>query len=249
MIEATSLGIHYRGTPSPQVKDVSVRFEHGVMAMLGKNGAGKTSLIRSIVGLLEPSAGTISRFGEEQAARRASKEHLSRIGYLPQDFGYVPTFTAREFVEYAGWLKGLSPQRAQVETTLSLDLVGMMDSASTRMGQLSGGMRRRVGIAQAIVHGPELLVLDEPTTGLDPEQRVKFRELLRAIQSERAVILSSHLIEDVRALASRILILEQGKLVFDGSTQDLENKGSSGGRGDSALERGYMSVIGGDAVE
>jgi len=216
-----------------------------VTALVGKNGAGKSTFIKAIVGLVRPEEGERTVLGIDVARRRLDHEHYARLGYLPQDFGYVASFTAREFVEYGAWLKRVPKQRLRSAVDEALDAVGLADSADTKMRKLSGGMRRRAGIAQALAHNPDLLILDEPTTGLDPEQRVRFRELIRSVAADRAVLLSSHLIEDVRALAARVLVLDEGELRFNGSVVGLEERGARFGGGDSPLESGYLAVLAG----
>jgi ABC-2 type transport system ATP-binding protein len=242
-VRAESLTIRHRGTRSPQVDGVTFDIGEGVTALIGRNGAGKSTLLRAIVGLQPVTSGTLRVLDTDLGNKRISLETLGRIGYLPQDFGFVNSFTASEFVTYGAWLKKVPSAGIDHAVAEALDFAGLSDQASTKMRKLSGGMRRRAGIAQAIVHQPDLLILDEPTTGLDPEQRVRFRELVRSLSENRTVIMSSHLVEDVQALASRVLVLDRGKVRFDGSPAQLELLGESGSVGDSLLERGYICAI------
>ena len=243
VVVAREVSVRYGRSHSPQVKRVTTHIDRGVTALVGKNGAGKSTLIKAMVGLVRPEEGELTVLGVDVSQRRLEPTHYTRIGYLPQDFGYVASFTTREFVEYGAWLKCVPARSIKSAVEAALDVVGLTAAARTKMRKLSGGMRRRAGIAQALVHDPELLILDEPTTGLDPEQRVRFRELIRDLATERAVLLSSHLIEDVRALANHILILDEGQLRFDGTVDELERRGSEFRSGDSPLERGYLAVL------
>lgn len=238
-----ALTVSYRGSVRPQVQEASFSISEGITALIGRNGAGKTTLLKAAVGLVKPSSGDLVVLGDPVSEHRIRAGTLAKIGYLPQEFGFVSSFTTEEFVEYGGWLKGLSRDRIKPAALAAMEVVGLADNRKTRIGRLSGGMRRRAGIAYAIVHGPDLLILDEPTTGLDPEQRVRFRALLRSLSMDRGVILSSHLVEDVKAVASHVLVLDDGILAFDGSVTELETRGADSGQGDSALERGYMAVL------
>jgi len=168
---------------------------------------------------------------------------MRRVGYLPQDFGYIANFTVEDFVGYGAWLKGVEKSRQHELVHAALEVVDLVDSRKIRMAKISGGMRRRAGIAQTIVHTPDLLVLDEPTAGLDPEQRVRFRALIRGLAQGRTVLLSSHLVEDVRVLADRIIVMEAGCIRFTGTVSELAALARAGHPGDSDLEKGYIRVI------
>jgi len=243
VVEARKVCARYGRESVWRLDHVSTRIGSGVTALVGKNGAGKTTLMQALVGLTRVQQGSLEVLGAEVAREGLGHELLARIGYLPQDFGYVPGFTVREFVEYGAWLKRVPGGRISERADYAITSVGLTDSARTKMRKLSGGMRRRAGIAQTLVHDPELLILDEPTTGLDPEQRVRFRELIRGLAGSRSVLLSSHLIEDVRALAEQVLILDEGRLLFDGTIPELEQQGSGSTVGDSPLERGYLNLL------
>ncbi len=246
VLSAKDLTVQYNGTSSPQIQNFNLELDGGVVAIVGPNGAGKSTLLRTLVGIQKVGAGTLEVLGTDLRSAGPKYDLLSRIGFLPQDFGYVPSFTVEEFVMYGAWLKRLPRKHIPIAARDAIEQVSLGSACNTRVGKLSGGMRRRAGIAQAIVHSPDLLILDEPTSGLDPEQRISFRELIRSIQAERCVILSSHLIEDVRALASRVLVLDAGKNLFDGTVPELEGQELPNAPGDSALERGYTSVIAGN---
>ncbi|WP_394619826.1 ABC transporter ATP-binding protein [Lentzea sp. JNUCC 0626] len=219
------------------VDGVTLKMGRGVHGLLGPNGAGKTTLIRTLATVLKPTAGELNLLGGLE-----SRELRKRVGYLPQEFGHYKRFTVREFVAYVAWLKEMRDIPAA--TQRAIDRVGLADRADDRMKTLSGGMIRRVGIAQAIVNDPEILLLDEPTAGLDPAQRLRFRELLGEVGTDACVVVSTHLVEDVAAACTDVVLLSQGKLVFQGTPDDLKNRGAAQHPGDSPIERGYSAVLG-----
>jgi ABC-type multidrug transport system ATPase subunit len=176
-------------------------------------------------------------------ARRVGRAAVRcRTGFLPQTFGYVPSFTVEEFVAYAGWLKGLSRARLDAAVRTAVERVNLGAERRKALGRLSGGMLRRVGIASAIVHEPELLLLDEPTAGLDPDQRMDFRALLGRLGERGTVLLSTHLIEDVAATCTDVVVIRDGAIVFSGRTSELAGRGDPGATTGSALERGYAAL-------
>jgi ABC-2 type transport system ATP-binding protein len=194
----------------------------GITGLLGPNGAGKTTLIRILATLLAPSAGTVAVDGWRAARAPDRVEIRRRLGYLPQDLGLYPRFTAFEFVDYLAVLKELDdPADRHRRVRAALEAVELADVAGRRLRTLSGGMRRRVGIAQAIVADPDLLLLDEPTTGLDPEQRMRFRQLIARLGEHRTVLLSTHLVEDVAAVCTSVVVLWQGRARFTGTPSEL----------------------------
>lgn len=218
----------------------------GVFGLLGPNGAGKTTLLRALATVLKPSHGSIRLLGRDPLQSEELRQIRRRLGYLPQQFGYYPNFTVFEFIEYFSLLKEMPPGRVKAAVSLAIERVGLESRARSRMKSLSGGMLRRVGIAQAIVNEPELLLLDEPTVGLDPEQRVLFRALLREVAGHATVFVSTHLVEDVAAACNEVAIMEEGRIVFRGLPVDLTALGEGTGdgiSGDSAIERGYGSVL------
>lgn len=192
------------------VDRVSVTLEQGVVGLLGANGAGKTTLIRMICGILEPSSGTVS-FNGVNAGR---EEYRAMLGYLPQDFGYYPEFTARDFLLYFAALKGIQKRQARQRTDELLELVTLQDVAKKKIKTFSGGMKQRLGIAQALLNHPKLLVMDEPTAGLDPKERVKFRNILDTLGEESLVLLSTHIVSDVEHIADEVLMMKDGQLIF-----------------------------------
>ncbi|MEU8264339.1 ATP-binding cassette domain-containing protein [Micromonospora sp. NPDC048999] len=216
----------------------------GVFGLLGPNGAGKTSLLRMMATVLPPSSGRIRLLGRDPGDYGQRKQIRRRLGYLPQNLGYYPRFTVVEFVEYFALLKEMPPARVHHAVAATVERVGLGDKAKAKLRTLSGGMLRRVGIAQAIVNEPELLLLDEPTAGLDPEQRVTFRALLRDLGQHATVIVSTHLVEDVGAACSQVGLMNRGKLVFQGTPGELTARAEgTSAAGDSPLERGYSAML------
>jgi ABC-2 type transport system ATP-binding protein len=202
--------------------DLDLELRPGITGLLGPNGAGKTTLIRILATLLAPTAGEVGVNGWQTSDLRDRVEIRRRLGYLPQDLGLYPRFTVFEFVDYLAILKELDqPAERHRRVRAALAAVELEDLARRKIRTLSGGMRRRVGIAQAIVADPELLLLDEPTTGLDPEQRMRFRQLIAGIGEHRTVLLSTHLVEDVAAVCTAVVVLWQGRARFHGSPSQL----------------------------
>ena len=194
----------------------------GIVGLLGPNGAGKTTLLRILATVLGPDAGVVSILGRDPADRTQRIEIRQRLGYLPQELGFPRGFTARSFVDYMAVLKELDdPERRRVEVRRVLADVGLADIAGKRIRALSGGQRRRVGLAQALLLAPDLLVLDEPTTGLDPEQRVSLRGVLAEVGRAATVVVATHQTEDVAALCEHVVVLDRGAVCFDGAVRDL----------------------------
>ncbi|MCG7524993.1 ATP-binding cassette domain-containing protein [Streptomyces sp. OfavH-34-F] len=227
------------------IEGLDLCLESGVTGLLGPNGAGKTTLLRTLATITPPLAGSLEIFGKPIRNERDARRARRMIGYLPQDFGYYPAFSVKEFVRYCAWLREVPDKEAGAATLRALEAVGLADRARHRMKSLSGGMLRRAGIAAAIVGSPSLVLLDEPTVGLDPAQRLDFRELIRSLAREgAAIMLSTHLVEDVGAACGTVLVLKDGQIVSSGSPQDLAQRAEPTAPGDSALERGYMTVLG-----
>jgi ABC-2 type transport system ATP-binding protein len=201
------------------VDDISFDLGGGVTGLLGPNGAGKTTLMGILSTFTKATAGNVTWCGMDIAKNPDPLREV--LGYLPQHFGIYPTLSAREFLHYLGAVKGLSAKLAKERTAYSLDLVGLSDVADQRLGGFSGGMRQRVGIAQALLNDPKLIIVDEPTVGLDPAERMRFRLLLSDLAQGRIVILSTHIVSDIEASASRLAILSKGKLLFHDSPESL----------------------------
>ncbi len=213
------------------VDRVSLRLSPGVTGLLGPNGAGKTTLMRLICGVLRPTAGTVTFDGADVSA----EDYRAILGYLPQDFGYYPDFTGLDFLLYMAALKGLDKAAARRKSLGLLDMVGLGDAAKKKVRTYSGGMRQRLGIAQALLNDPKLLVLDEPTAGLDPRERVRFRDLIAALGRDSVVLLSTHIVSDVEHIAGRVLIMKAGQIVHDGAWDAGED-----------LEKFYLAQFGGE---
>jgi ABC-2 type transport system ATP-binding protein len=225
------------------VAGVSLRTGAGVFGLLGPNGAGKTSLLRMMATAIPPSSGSLRLLDRDPAAYGPRREVRRKLGYLPQNLGYYPGFTVAEFAEYFALLKEIPSGRVRAAVTTAIDRVDLGRQANAKLRTLSGGMLRRAGIAQAIVNEPQLLLLDEPTAGLDPEQRVAFRELLRDLGQHTTVMVSTHLVEDVGAACTELALMADGKIVFQGTPAELTARGEGHSVGDAPLERGYSAVL------
>jgi len=226
------------------VAGVSLQAGPGVFGLLGPNGAGKTSLLRMLATVIQPSSGTLRLLGRDPGSYGPRREIRRRLGYLPQNLGYYPGFTVAEFVEYFALLKDMPPSRVPAAVAAAIERTGLGDRARAKLRTLSGGMLRRAGIAQAIVNEPDLLLLDEPTAGLDPEQRVSFRAMLRSLGETATVIVSTHLVEDVGAACTKVALMSQGKILFYGTPAELTARADgTDAAGDAPLERGYSAVL------
>jgi ABC-2 type transport system ATP-binding protein len=241
-VETTDLTRRFGRTQA--VAGVSLQAGPGVFGLLGPNGAGKTSLLRMLATVIPPSSGTLRLLGRDPGSYGPRREIRRRLGYLPQNLGYYPGFTVAEFVEYFALLKDMPPSRVAAAVAAAVERTGLGDKARAKLRTLSGGMLRRAGIAQAIVNEPELLLLDEPTAGLDPEQRVAFRALLRDLGERATVVVSTHLVEDVGAACTRVALMDQGTIVFYGTPAELTARADgTDAAGDAPLERGYSAVL------
>jgi ABC-type multidrug transport system ATPase subunit len=225
------------------VDGVSLVAGPGVLGLLGPNGAGKTSLLRMLATVLPPTSGQVRLLDRDPKHTAERREIRRRLGYLPQNLGYYPAFTVVEFIEYFALLKEVPSARIPTAVAAAVERVDLGPKAKARLRTLSGGMLRRVGIAQAIVNDPDLLLLDEPTAGLDPEQRVVFRTLLRSLGETSTVIVSTHLVEDVGAACSEVALMDAGHIVFRGTPAALITRGEGHAVGDAPLERGYSAVL------
>lgn len=201
------------------VDDVSLTLTPGVWGLLGANGSGKTTLMRMITGIMKPSGGRICYDGLEIG--QMGRAYRDVIGYLPQEFGFYPEFNVQDYLEYMSALKGMTDAQAKKKIGALLELLTLSDVRKKKITRLSGGMKRRVGIAQALLNDPEFLILDEPTSGLDPGERVRFRNLLSEFAHDRIVLISTHIVSDVEYIATENAMMKNGKILQTGTTQEL----------------------------
>ena len=203
----------------PAVNNLSYTMDTGVYGLLGVNGAGKTTLMRMLCTLLTPTSGTITWDGQDIFSLGSAYRNL--LGYLPQDFGYYPDFSVQDYLLYIASIKGLRPATARQRMQSLLEQVGLTQVRRQKMKKLSGGMKRRAGIAQAMLNDPKILILDEPTAGLDPKERIRFRNIISELAENRLVLLSTHIVSDVEYIADQILLMKDGSLVHHGTSQQL----------------------------
>jgi ABC-2 type transport system ATP-binding protein len=232
------------------IHDLDLVVPSGIIGLLGPNGAGKSTLFNMFATLSRPSGGSLTVLGRDVTRSTDVRGLRAQLGYLPQGFGYPSAFTVREFVEYAAWLKRVPARQMPARVQSAISAVDLDSQANTKLRKLSGGMLQRAGIAHALVHQPHLLILDEPTVGLDPQQRVDFRRLLRHIGQEASVVVSTHLVEDVAAVCDHVLVLDQGRVAFSGAAEELGALAPAGpSEGLSPLERGYSAALHGRALD
>lgn len=201
------------------VNDVSLHITSGVWGLLGANGAGKTTLMRMIAGIMEPSAGKIEYDGIPITTLRGKYRDI--FGYLPQEFGFYPEFTVKDYLEYVATLKGLTKKDTKKKINELLENLSLEDVRNKKISKLSGGMKRRVGIAQALLNDPEVLILDEPTSGLDPGERVRFRKMISEFAKDRIVLISTHIVSDIEYIAAKNAIMKNGQIIATGTTEKL----------------------------
>ena len=201
------------------VRKTDLCLESGVYGLLGENGAGKTTLMRMICGVMKPTGGRIRCDGIEIG--QLGRAYRRLLGYLPQDFGYYGEFSTRRFLRYMAALKAMPQDRAERRIDEMLDLVDLAPFQKQKLKTFSGGMLRRIGIAQALLNDPEILILDEPTAGLDPRERVRFRNIISSLGKERTVVLSTHIVSDVDYIADQIMIMKHGEIAAEGTAQEL----------------------------
>lgn len=209
------------------LKGIDLRIEQGMFGLLGPNGAGKTTLLRILATLLRPTNGRVIIGSSDLSQRTQRKMVRAHLGYLPQELGFYPDLTGREFLDYMGLLKRLYDRNARRRQIAALlNIVNLAEHADRQIKTYSGGMKRRLGIAQALLGDPQVLVIDEPTAGLDPEERIRLRTLLTRLAEDRIVILSTHVVEDINQTCERLAVLDKGRLVFDGLTRQLIEEAS-----------------------
>ena len=214
------------------VDRISFTLTNGVTGLIGANGAGKTTLMRLLSGILIPTSGTVTCDGMDVD----TEEYRDILGYLPQEFGYYPEFSGRDFLLYMSAVKGLANPDAKRKTEELIELVGLKDAARKKVRTYSGGMKQRLGIAQALLNDPQVLIMDEPTAGLDPQERIRFRELISGLGRDRIVLLSTHIVSDLEQIADRLMIMKEGRLIWHGKWD----------AGKEDLEKFYISAIKGE---
>lgn len=223
------------------VHDVSLCMTQGVYGLLGANGAGKTTLLRMLCGILKPTSGCIRCNGQEIA--KMGGDYRMLLGYLPQDFGYYPGMTAERYLRYLAELKAVPPHLAEQKVTELLELVELEAERKNKIRTFSGGMLRRLGIAQAMLNDPQILILDEPTAGLDPKERIRFRKLIREFSKNRIVLLSTHIVSDVEFIADELILMKRGSVIQRGSVDEIIGRAACAAgdsQGVSRLEAAYL---------
>lgn len=199
--------------------DINLKFEKGIYGLLGPNGAGKTTLIHIITGLISPSEGMVTYQGKD--IRDGKKQYHEDLGFMPQYASYYPNYTGLEFLNYMCTMKGIPARKQKEIISETLRIVNLTGHRNEKIGHYSGGMKQRIGIAQAIINNPKILILDEPTAGLDPLERIRFRNLISELSKDRVVILATHIVPDVENIASKVLLLNKGKVIEIGSPKML----------------------------
>jgi ABC-2 type transport system ATP-binding protein len=218
-VEVRDLTAGYGGPPV--IENVSFALDQGVVVLAGPNGAGKTTLLRVLATLL-PFTGSVSLAGCDLSTPRGRRRARAQLGFLPQEAAFPDDFTVAEAVAYAAWLQRVPAAERAAATAAAINAVGLDDRADEALRKLSTGLRRRAFLAQAVVHRPPLLLLDEPTAGVDTEHRAEFRRLVRRLGEERLVVLTTHLTEEIEFLADRLLVIGRGRVRFDGTPAELE---------------------------
>jgi ABC-2 type transport system ATP-binding protein len=239
--ELEDVRVEYGGVLALDVDALSIG--PGVTGLVGVNGAGKTSLLNALVGLVRPRTGSVL-VGGEPVTRRTLRDVRRRIGLAPQQFRAPGNLVVEDLVTYLGWLHGLSPGRAGERAAVVLDQLGLAGKRRARVSQLSGGMHRRVAIAQAIVHDPEVLLLDEPTAGLDPEQRHLVRDVVADAAAGRTTVISSHMLEDVVRWSDSMLVLDEGRVAFHGAVEAFWAEAARRGVVERDGELAFLAVVG-----
>lgn len=218
-MELKTCGLTKQFGSKTAVKDLNITLTNGVYGLLGANGAGKTTLMRLLCNLQAPTSGQVFLGGKNIAG--LGERYRALLGYLPQHFGYYPDFSALDFLLYVSAMKGLEEKAARKKSKELLEAVGLSREAKQKIKTFSGGMKQRLGIAQAMLNDPHILILDEPTAGLDPKERVRFRNLISAFSKDRIVILSTHIVSDVEFVAEDIIMMKAGQVLHFGNPQEI----------------------------
>jgi ABC-2 type transport system ATP-binding protein len=224
------------------LQSLDLELRPGVTALLGPNGAGKTTLLQTLATVRPPRSGRLAIAGADISSEKAARSARRHIGYLPQRVGFDPGMRVRDFVVYGAWIRGVPSRDWGGESARALHYTGLENEARRKLGKLSGGMRQRAAIAWAIVGKPDLVLLDEPTVGLDPQQRFRFRELVLGLKGA-SVLLSTHLTDDVDAICDRVIVINRGTIIFQGATAQLKELDDPGMLGNTPIERAYMKLL------
>lgn len=241
-VVVSGVTVVYRSKATPALDDVSFRLGKGVTSLVGRNGSGKSTMLRILAVLHQRYEGTVAILGYDPQSRRGRSQIRSRSGYLPQSFTFTPSLTVTEFVAYCAWLKGIPRAERAAKVDAAVVSVELDRERDTKLGALSGGMLRRAGIAQAIVNDPSVLILDEPASGLDPEQRITLRNLVTALGRDRTVLTSTHLIDEAALHSDRILLLIDGRVAFQGTSAALVALAVPDAPGSTPIERAYTRL-------
>lgn len=222
------------------LKDVNFALEHGVYGLLGENGAGKSTLMRILTTVDFPSSGSVLYQGKNIS--QMDEDYRGLIGYMPQDYSVYPGFTATDFLDYMGTLKGIPKDKLKIKIPEVLEFVNLSDVANKKVRTFSGGMKRRVGIAQAILNDPEILILDEPTAGLDPKERIRFSNILSNMAKEKIILLSTHIVSDIEAIANQLIIINKGEITETGNIDEMV-KGVAGKVWEATVTQDRMNYV------
>lgn len=236
------LGVKYKNRQNPALADITFSLDKGVTSLVGRNGSGKSTLLRILATLQTKYSGNVKVLGLNPANSKESQEIRSGLGYLPQNFLFTPAFTVEEFLQYMAWLKKVSKTKRAKKVDEALKVTKLEKESKTKMGALSGGMLRRAGIAQTIINDPQILILDEPASGLDPEQRIHLRKLIQDLAVNRTVITSTHLIEEIEHSQASVLMLTEGQITFHGTKEQLMAYDNPNAIGDTPIERAYTNI-------
>jgi len=225
------------------LKDVNFKLEQGIYGLLGENGAGKSTLMRILTTVDFPTSGNVLYGGKN--INEMDEEYRNLVGYMPQDYSVYPSFTAVDFLTYMGTLKGIPADRLKAKISEVLEFVNLSDVANKKVRTFSGGMKRRIGIAQAILNDPEILILDEPTAGLDPKERIRFSNILSNMAKEKIVLLSTHIVSDIEAIANQLIVIRKGEITETGNIDQLV-EGVAGKVWEATVGQEVMNTVNGE---
>ncbi|MCR5517446.1 MAG: ATP-binding cassette domain-containing protein [Lachnospiraceae bacterium] len=235
--------VHKSFKKKPVLQGIDMTLDNGIYGFLGPNGAGKTTLIRCITGSYELKEGSITL---DDKFTSNTKDYAARLGYLPQNFGLFKDMKVGDALSYMGYLKGISKDVLKDSVTATLKAVNLDDRIGDKVGSLSGGMTRRLGIAQAIMGNPRLVILDEPTAGLDPEERIRFKRIIQSLEKDKIILISTHIASDVEAICDKVIVINKGNILFTGPIEELEEHGKKyedESSSESLLEKGYLWML------